>query len=267
MISVPSHRAPAFTPTMITTYQRCPMQYRHRYVDRKFEEGFNAALARGNAAHAVLRDAFVEYQRSQSFPRNLRERIEANLPRDAYLEQRAWEEDVETVLDWVKSPLRDFDGNAEIVAVERTLEYVFPGNNAYPAFRLRARVDLVLEHPDGTLEHLDWKTSSGHYVDSIQQVASRIVVAQSYPKRSVVRSSTAFLPSESTRTEVLSREYAKTIWHEIKEVVATILSESDYQPFPNPLCEYCPMFGRECPIYPPTEEGTEIADWLDEKAA
>ena len=256
-----------FTPSMLAAFERCPHQYFLRYVQKlRPPEPFNPAFARGNAAHEVLRQSFEHYRRLRAFPIDLRGRVEAQLPRPPYADERAWAADVEKVLGWVRWALAAFDGSARVLAAERWFEYRFPGNAGCAPFRLRHRVDLALEHEDGSVEHLDWKGGDGYRVDALQNVAARIVVGRAFPDRPRIRSSTAFLANEAARTDELTYDEVKADWGRIKELAGAIMAERDWLPVSNPLCPWCPFYGQGCPIYPAGEEPDAMTGWLEESA-
>ena len=265
MHALDQQKLPTLTPTMLATFARCPQQYAFKYVQKlkPVEETFSPDLARGNAAHNVLGAVLRQFQRTQAFPINLQERAESQLPRDGYAGDEAWEADVEKVVGWVKWALMAFDGTARVVAVERPFEYVFPGNGDCASFRLRAIVDLVLEHPDGSIEHLDWKTGTGYRIDPIQNVVSRIVVGQAFPKQPHLLSSTAFLASETTRTDELAYDEVKAGWGTIKELAAAIMAEREFFPISNPLCPWCPFSGQGCSLFPASDAPDEMTEWLE----
>ncbi len=264
MTDGPTQPVPTFTPSMLAAFERCPHQYVRRYVEKhRPPEPFNPGFARGTAAHEVLGALFECYRHRQGFPIDLRERVEARLPRVGYADERAWVADVEIVLGWVKWALLSFDGTARVVAVERWFEYAFPGTAGCPPFRLRHRVDLALEHPDGAIEHLDWKGGEGYRVDELQNAAARIVVGRAFPDRPRILSSTAFLANEAVRTDELTFDQVKTVWGRIKDLAAGMMAERDWLPVSNPLCPWCPFYGQGCPLYPADEGPDAMTDWLE----
>jgi RecB family exonuclease len=256
---------PTFTPTMLATFERCPHQYEQKYVQKnKVAEPFNSALACGNAAHSVLAGVLEVYRRTGGLPIDLRERVERELPRLQYLVDAAWQTDVEQVVGWVKWALGSLDETAKVLLVERWLEYLYPGNGDCPPFRLRHRIDLGLQHADGTIEHLDWKTGTRTEVDALQNVAARIVFRHAFPDRSRVLSSTAFLTSAVMQTDELTREQVKAEWDRLKRLVADVRTERDWLPFSNALCPWCPYYQRGCALYRSPDGGSDTTTiWLE----
>jgi hypothetical protein len=177
---------------------------------------------------------------------------------------RAWQVDVAFVVDQVKFALLEFEGTARVLATEGTYDFPYPGGPDCPPFILRAKVDRVLYHDDAGLEHSDYKTGNGQWVDPIQNVALCIVVRHNFQDvYKYVRSSTIFLGSRSTRSEELTRDQAHETWCEIKQLVKAIASTREWPPVRSPLCEWCPFYGNGCSLDPREGEGDAMAAWLD----
>lgn len=256
-------RMPAFTPTKLSTYRRCPAAYASRYIERTSASSEpNPTLARAIGAHSVIAHALTEYQRQKTFPVHLRDLVAAQLPAKDYVDANHCESDIDLTLSWVHRALSHFDGTHSIVAVERTFEYVYPGCDEWPKFVLRSTVDLVLEHPDGTIEHIDWKTGSSTWYDAIQTVSSRIVVGAVNPDRKI-RSTTIYLGSGTSRSAELTHSDILETWGEIKALVRSILRDDGWLPQSNPLCPFCPSYFNGCSLYPGATESDSMTDWLE----
>lgn len=258
-------RTPVFYPSQLSLYRQCPERYFHKYVERrKVVEPFSPALVRGIAAHELLAYCLEEFRDQGTFPINLLDRIAARLPRLQYPDEAAWRGEVETVLANVRFALLDFDGSAQVMATEATLDYPYPGTNDCPPFTLRVKVDRVLRNADGGLEHGDYKTGRDLAVDAIQNVASRIVVRHNYAGLyPYVRSSTHFLAAQATRSDELTREQVQETWGEIKRTVRSVLAGRNWQPKRQVLCEWCPFYANGCSLDPAAGAGDAMAEWLD----
>jgi hypothetical protein len=256
---------PTFTPTMLATYERCPHQFQRKYVEKRPRPAtFSPELACGNAAHAVLHNTLEMYRRTGSYPNNLRERVEDALSSGAYGDADHWATDVERVLSWVERAIGSIDDTARVLLVERWLEYPFPGDASCPPFVLRHRIDLLLEHADGTLEHRDWKTSTRTDVDQVQNVAARIVVRQAFPDHARILSSTAFLTRDLVQIDELTREQVRCGWRHIKGLAAAAATEREWLPVSNGLCPWCPFYQRGCPLYQSPNTGADVTTtWLE----
>jgi hypothetical protein len=261
-----SRRLPIFYPSQLNVYLECPEKYYHRYVlRRRVSEPFSRALARGTAVHAVLADCFRTFQEQQAFPINLRERVDFHLPEAGYPADQAdcWPDDAADVLAQVKWMLAWFDGSARVVGIEETLAYRHGGGSDCDPFLLRAKVDLVLAHSDGTLQHLDFKTGRVQR-DPIQEVVARIVVAARYgEEHPTIQTTTLFLGEQHEETEVLTREECRETWQTIKRTVQAILTTTSWHPVASPLCAWCPYFDNGCTLTPAARETAPTAEWLD----
>ncbi len=256
---------PTFTPTMLDTFERCPHQFRRKYVEKqKAPQDFNRDFSCGTAAHAVLHGVFEVYRRTGGYPVNLRERAENALSRGSYRDGAEWATDVDRVVTWAKTALGSIDADARVLQVERWLEYRYPGCADCPSFLLRHRVDLVLEHRDGTLEHRDWKTGARAEVDELQNVAARIVVRTSFPDHERILSSTAFLAQGVVQIDELTRDDVRASWARIKRLAAGAMAEQDWLPTSNALCPWCQFYQKGCALYPTTASGPDATtDWLE----
>jgi hypothetical protein len=256
---------PTFTPTMLDTFGRCPLQFRRKYVEKqKPPQPFSRDFACGIAAHEVLHGVMEVYRRTGGYPIDLRRRAEDALPDAPYSDAADRAADVDRVVAWVKNALGGIADDARVLQVERWMEYRFPGCADCPAFLLRHRVDLVLEHSDGALEHRDWKTGSRTEVDALQNAAARIVVRTAFPNHERILSSTAFLARGAVQIDELTRDQVRAEWQRIKRLAAGAMAERDWLPTSNALCPWCPFYQRGCPLYPdPASSPDATTDWLE----
>ena len=266
VVAPASYRLATFWPSQLKLYLECPERYYHKYVARRRGvESFSRDLARGIALHAVLADCFTEYQRTRGFPMRIRERVERQLRQVEYPPEleAGLAEDVESVTAWVKWVLSEFDCTTEVLGVEQTLSFYFRGAAPCPACLFRAKVDLVLAHPDGSLEHVDLKGGRVRS-DPIQEVLTRIVVGAEHGERHpVIRTTTLFAAERRRVSAVLERDAYREIWETIKRAVTEIQAGGHWTPSPSPFCGTCPYFGNGCSIsIEPTGAGDPIA-WLD----
>jgi len=250
---------------MLALFERCPHQYFLKYVQkRKVPETFSPDLACGNAAHTALHGVLAVYQRTGGFPINLRERVEDAMPSDPYSDAAAWASDVERVLRWVKAGLSSIDETAQVIGVERWMDYPYPGDGDCRPFRLRHRVDIVLEHENGALEHRDWKGGKRADVDLLQHVAARIVVRHAFPDHPRILSSTVFLSHGVVQIDELTREQVCEEWRHMKKIARQIMTERTWHPVSNPLCPWCPYYQQGCSLYGAPDGGPDATtDWLE----
>lgn len=240
--------APTFSVKQIQTYKRCPYQYFLTYVHKRpGKVVVRPAMSRGSTAHAVLGQSFNAYRTRHTFPVDLHDRVARHLPRRDYTEVDHWQDDVESVTEWVDTAISTFDPSAEVVAVEKVYAYPFAGRWGEPAFTLKSRIDLIARYDDDTVEHIDWKTGGTPIVDRIQNTSSRIVVGKAL-QHGHIRSTTSFLALGSNHSVVLTREDVRDTWEEIKDLAHHIIAGEDWEPVQNPLCPFCPYLDHGCPI-------------------
>src|SRR5690606_21675345 len=147
-------------------------------------------------------------------------RIIERLPVDDYSSREHWRQDVRVISDWVDNAIESFDTRKSVFAVEKSYDFPFRGRSTEPAFVLKARVDLVLRHDDGAIEHVDWKTGKRGWVDDIQNVAARLSVGRTLQEPRVV-STVSFLSAANGEFEdssELSRTEVRSGWDEIKRL-------------------------------------------------
>ncbi len=262
-------RLPIFYPSHIKLFRECPERYYHKYVARRrVVEPFSRPLAKGIATHEVLADYFAEFRANRSFPINIQQHAEVQLLRAGYPPELAttWDDDVADVVAFVQWALARFDGTATVLGIEETLGYAH-NREADPVcpqpFLLRAKVDLVLSHPDGTLEHLDFKSGRAQR-DPIQEIASRVVVGSEYgDEYQTVRTTTYFVAEQTAVSEIIDRSTCREAWKTIRETVNAILTNTTWQPEPSPLCQFCPFFGNGCSADPKAGDVDTMSDWLN----
>jgi putative RecB family exonuclease len=260
-VSTFSSRILVVTPTKLNTYQRCPLQYRLRYVDRvSVEEPFSRSLETAHATHVVLGQAFSLFSYDRAFPVNIRDRVESVLVAGDYPEIQMWLEDVELVERWVKVALEWFDGHANVLDVERDYSRLVPRTLDHPKFVLQAKLDLLLERRNGELEIVDFKTGKSSFVDVLQNAVTRILVSKTFPNRAV-RNTVVFVSGGKIYSEIIERDTLFETAEEIKRLVRGMATDTDWEPQMNPLCGYCP-YAEQCPLFGGDGQNGET-DWLD----
>lgn len=239
-----TRRTPIFWPSALRQYQSCAERYYHQYVARTPREAeFNRALLVGVAVHGLLADCHDEFRRTRSVSIGLATRAGALLPLDRYpaLESASRLEDIVSVVDAAKWVLSRLDGRSNVLGVEQVLSYPFAGSADTPAFVLRAKVDLILEHPqDGTLEHIDFRTGKVR-ADAVQEAAEQIVVGQAYGARyPTIRSTILYVTERQAVTVDLDRSACQQGWRDIQTLVRSIMADDRWSPNPSALCSWCP---------------------------
>jgi hypothetical protein len=244
-----------FSPIHINEFQQCPERFYLRHIRRiRVPWQFSRALAIGQATHAAM--AFVWNQRLSGFeiPDDL-QKLAAMYLKTAQYErgnEDAWGEDVSIVAGHVHRCLSTLDPNAEIVSVEREWSYALRDRDRQPSStRIQSRVDVILRHDDGTVQHVDYKTGARRR-DLTQEVMSRVVVrtmlaAKGWAEAPVV-TSTLFTSDGALVSEQPDRETYRSVWNGVIETVGAIQTATTWRPRPGPHCRWCDFAKVHCSL-------------------
>ena len=242
-----------FSPKHINLFLQCPERYYWSYVRRtRTPWVFSRNLEIGRACHNVL--AFIWNQRRAGFedPDDLTSLIrrylrEADYPPD---ESVTFHEDVETIARYVERTLDLLNADASVDGVEEELASPLRREGARRV-EIRSKIDLVLDHGDGEIEHIDYKTGKPER-DLIQEVMSRVVLRSrlAETERHLQRlvTTTIFAKDGSLVREELDRDQFRGFWEEIVGSINRIRSADSWKPKPGPYCQWCGFSQRRCSV-------------------
>jgi putative RecB family exonuclease len=243
---------PIFSPTKLNLFQRCPYAYWRRYIDRSMPElPPTRELIRGAVTHQILNLALRDFRRGVDLPVDVTDQATDLLSKYPELSATDVECETEQVAELAGFALDHFNTECEVVMAEDELSYLHQEQ-----FRLMARTDAILRHPDGVFEVIDWKTGNSDYIDRIQSLLLYIG-ALTFLKREFnagpehVRLTFAFLGHRRYRTMPVDRESSKAVWKEIKQLIRSIQRSRTWPARLNPLCDYCPLHRKGCPLAGP----------------
>ncbi len=262
-----AHRL-TLSPSRIEMHSRCLLEYRTKYLEKNWgDNGYAPSLALHNVTHAILRRLFEGFVRDGTFPIDIMPLIAAEQlrPRHRYPNQATRAAEAPRILALVRRGLTWFDGAGSILAVERDLEFAYPGSPNYPSFLLTAKPDLVRELPDGSIETVDWKTG-GVRENELQQALARIVIADTNPDR-IIRSTTVFLatdPEATVETMILPDATVRSWWQEVKAVARDLETRQTWPATSHPFCSSCPLYRHGCPIFPTPPDPRRLLAWLED---
>lgn len=244
-----------FSPIHINDFQQCPERFYLRHIRRiRVPKYFSRPLAIGQATHAAM--AFVWNQRLSGFeiPDDLQKLAAMYLKPTQYPRETgdSWSADVAVVADHLHRCLSTLDPNAEIVSIEREWSYALRGRDgeASPA-RIQSRVDVILRHDDGVVQHVDYKTGA-HHRDLTQEVMSRVVVrtmldAKGWTGAPVV-TSTLFTNDGTLISEQPARDAYRWLWNSVVENIGAIQTATTWPPRPGPHCRWCDFAANHCSL-------------------
>ena len=251
-------------PTHVDRFLNCPRWYHYQYEERIGADGNVRPLLRGIALHEVLAEDSRRIKRGMRLREDVRELVKRALPVTKYPDalKPAWNEDVDQVVkgvNWTRERLLEITATSEILAIEEILSYRLRGFN--PPVMLRAKVDLVVKHHDGTLEIIDYKGGQSSRENSIQQLLSRIVVANTYGTHERVITTTIHAVVQQVASRELTKTECEPTWKAIISAIDGIRSD-ERTPTPSPLCDWCPYFDR-CPAQAPKGSVDELTIYLE----
>jgi hypothetical protein len=166
-------------PASLGAYYRCPRKFQMRYLRRvRMPFEFRNYLAIGSVTHKALAAVFrrmldgmpVDSLESHATEYLLRERY----PRESADELRT--EHLPAIVGHMERALASLPPDAVILWVEHDFSRPTRFESVEHPVEISAKVDLVIRHGDGLVDHIDFKT--GHDGgDPLQNVMSRVAVA------------------------------------------------------------------------------------------
>lgn len=247
-------RKPTLSPTKISIFLACPHKYYWTYVDAKGRWYLRAKsyYSFGSTFHKVLQrfhdssDKGVEstHQALAAYEDGW---IDAGFSSHEEM-QDAFGEGKQILERYVEESLQDQQAN-KVFMVEKQLRKAFGED-----FDLVGRLDRVDEHPDGTLEIIDYK--SGRHSVSEEDVASdlamsiyQLLLKDKFPDRPV-KATILALRSGIRASHSLSEDELAELQEDLLQLGRMILGSNweERRPSPKALCQYCdfgPLCGKD----------------------
>ena len=244
-------------PSHLELFQQCRHRFHLKVVERRpIADQAGPAIAKGNAAHAVLKICGQEWKETASMPADLRSLVVPRLLRADYASDADRERDVADVVEWVKYGLTYLDPYATILGVEQFLERSYRPDDGSPPIPLGVVVDLILLRTDSTgarfIEIVDYKTGrnldGSPFAPVFSRFALRPLIKRYFPGDDFapVLFTELYLAKQHIRTSELTLTRCLDDWEEVKRTLAAITAESTWPATPSPLCEWCPFNGNGC---------------------
>ena len=246
MASRKKERRLILSPTRIQSWLQCALQYRFTYVDRIPRvyyrrdpcDTFGAVMHRtlhafhslGGAA-AVSEDALADLLEAHWVSSGFR---------SAEQEARFREAGVEILRNYRRAAETQ---KSRVLLLEKQLR------RDYGGFVLTGRLDRLDEHPDGSLEIIDYKSAAGQLTpadvrESLALGCYTLLVRHHFPGRPV-RTSLLAPGSGSRATAEFTAEDLESLEEEIHRVARRIEAEESYAPSFGPHCAGC-IYNRIC---------------------
>lgn len=245
-------RKPTLSPTKISTFLACPMKYHWTYLDPqgRFYLRAKSYYSFGTSLHRVLErfhdsnDAGVEtvQQALAAFDESW---IDAGFSSADEMAE-AYSEGV-TILEAHVEASLSRPSDARTVAIERQLSHDMGD------FKLVGRIDRIDEHPDGSIEVIDYK--SGRQSVTAEDVRNdlamaiyQLLVSKLYPGRSV-RATILALRTNIAASSSLTIDELAILEDDLRQLAARIFDpDVESKPVAKTLCANCdflPLCSRD----------------------
>lgn len=265
-------RLPTISPTKVSTYLACPVKYRWTYVDErgKLYMRSKSYFSFGTSLHKALQRLHDSDDAGVQTTEEVVGALDEAWVSAGYLSvTEAGEAQAEG-----RRILRDYAERTEEIRREgRTLFVEKRLRIAFERFALLGIVDRIDEHPDGTLEIVDYKSGRGEVrpedvADDLSMLIYGLLVAEKFPDRRITATIIALRTGSSATVEFTPAALAE-VRADVLEIGHEIL-DRDYpaiDPVAKRICLHCD-FLRLCKAHPGfQEELSEIERTLAEAAS
>jgi len=267
---------PLFSHSRLSAFEKCPLQYRYRYLDKIRRDTQSIEAFLGNRVHETLERLYRELLASRT----------PSLDELLALYQKNWNENYSDRITIVKKELgpdhyRDigalcltkfyrsehpFD-DGTTVGLEEPVTLALDERGRY---QLQGYIDRLVRRDGGVFEIHDYKTSSGWLPSASdlrkdrQLTIYRMAVAKRFPEAREIRLVWHYLvPGQTFRSDRTPEEIERQR-RQIIGLIDTIESAREFEARVSPLCGWC-EYRDICPKFaapdPPIAPGA--VRWLD----
>ena len=248
---------PIINPTKIVTFLACPVKYRWTFVDPRgrFYRKASRYYSFGISLHQAVEQLAKNPEAGVLTVHEATALVEDNWLEVGYSSHQEMEEarnEASDMLVTFSRTLADRAENVKTIAAEKLFSMEFE------SFTLRGRIDRLDEHPDGSLEIIDYKTgrlgvTDQDVADDIAMGCYQLLVRDSFPDRPV-RATIHALRSGAAASASLSDADAVNFREDL-ERLAVQMCNTDWEwltPISKNLCQGCD-FLRLCSSHPDFE--------------
>ena len=248
-----------YSHSRLTTFETCPYQYKLKYID-KLDMGVETVERfLGSLVHSVLEKLYKDLLNGKE--NSLEELLE-------YFEQeweRTWSPGIvivkeeytpehyrevgRTCLQGYYEQYHPF-ADGKTVGLENWVNVDLDGSGLY---RLRGKIDRLVDKGDGLYEIHDYKTSARlptqADADEDQQLARyQLAVQEMWPDVKEVRLAWHYLRFGKMLVSTRTAEELEELRQETIEAIQTIEAATEFEPVKNPLCDWCD-YKSICPLW------------------
>lgn len=246
-------RKPTLSPTRITTFLACPLLYRWTYVHpQPYLRKAKSYFSFGTSLHRVLEKYHADPDRGVDPTQKLMDLYEENWLTAGYSSA----DEMAEAFGEGKEILQDYAAQEEEAAVtgEFTIAIEKSLRMDMGEFVLLGRIDRLDQHPDGTLEIIDYKSrrtavSEEEVKSDLAMGCYQLMIRPLYPDHRIVASIWALKGREKASAS-LSSEEADELVFELGEIGREILNKDWESAEPRykamcRKCDYCRLCRRD----------------------
>ncbi len=251
---------PVYSHSRLSAFEKCPLQYRYRYLDRIKRDTQSIEAFLGNRVHEALEKLYRDLQASKRL----------TLDEVLAVYQRSWEKNYSDKITIVKTDRTPeeyrktgeeclakyyrshdpFDDGQTLGLEERvTLSLDEEGR-----YQLQGYIDRLVRQGQGVYEIHDYKTSSGRPPSDAELRADRqltlyqMAVEKRFPDAREIRLVWHYLVFDQERTS--ARTPGEIEQHRRKTIglIDTIEGTKAFPPRESPLCRWC-EYNDICPVF------------------
>jgi hypothetical protein len=231
------------SPASLNSYYGCPRKFHFRYIRNvRMPFVFKPALAIGGVAHKALAEMFRN-RRDGLIPGSIEAHVDRYIRLERYPDGYGDDlrrEHMPQVIGHVERALAVLPDKAEVLEVEHEFDFTFWHPGAGANATVKSRVDLVVRHGDGIVDHVDFKTGK-RAGDPIQNIISRVTV-QSHLDLPSERLRTVNVLTASGEYQIVPSErtaHAGT-WQIVLREIGRLACDQEWTPRPDPgTCRWC----------------------------
>ena len=245
--------ATVVSPKQLGAYHQCSLKH-HLQFRRKLRGTFSVTphLAEGNALHLVMKRWFRARSdwRAGADPAVVDRWVEEALVADHYEAPADHRLALRTVAGNAAWCLGQIPADVTVRWSERELQ-TDAVRVADRAVRFQSRVDLVVEHPDGEIEHIDFKSGGPQEDHWIQRGVERLVVGATHPvagDRRPTRTTTLYAGARQVDSQAYTAEAFRATRAELRDLTGRMLTDDAPEPVPSGRCAWCAFRDAGCPV-------------------
>ncbi len=241
-------------PKHLLVFNQCALKY-HLQYRRKLRGTFQTTppLAEGLALHAVMRRWFRNTSdwRAGAGPVVISRWLREELAEDVYDAPTEHRLALRTVADHAAWCVGQIPADVEVRSTEREFQTATLRIGDRPV-RFQARIDLVVAHPDGEIEHIDFKTGAPQEDHWIQQGVERLIVGAAHPigtGRPATRTTTLYAGVRQVDSQCHTPETFQATRTELRDLTERMLIDAASEPTASIRCGWCPYREAGCTLH------------------